>query len=31
VDHANSNSDGSIVSLRTCNNGDAQRWDYYWR
>lgn len=31
VDHANSNSNGSIVSLRTCNNGDAQRWDYYWR
>lgn len=31
VDHANSNSNGSIVSLRTCNNSDAQRWDYYWR
>lgn len=31
MDNANSNSNGSIVSLRTCNNGDAQRWDYYWR
>lgn len=31
MDHANSTSNGSRVSLRTCNNGDTQRWDYYWR
>ncbi len=31
VDHQSSNSNGTRVELRTCNNSDTQRWDYYWR
>jgi Ricin-type beta-trefoil lectin domain len=31
VDHQSSNTNGSVVQVRSCDNSDAQRWDYYWR
>jgi hypothetical protein len=31
VDHASANANGSAVRMQSCNNSDAQRWDYYWR
>lgn len=29
VDHGNSNANGSVVTLRSCNNSNSQRWDYW--
>jgi hypothetical protein len=31
MDHQSSNGNGNPVQLRSCNNSDAQRWDYYWK